>query len=482
MVRANPVKTVMTQAQPAASTPLGDALLSRIEAVAGPLVRADRLGDWDAGYHPDNLAAGVAASPRSVDELCALLALCHEEHIPVVTQGGRTGLVGGGASAPGSLILSTRRLNAGIEIDPVGRVAVVDAGVTLEALQQAAAEHGLSPGIDLPSRGSATLGGLAATNAGGIEAFRFGTMRDRLLGCEFVRADGTLVSDLARVLKNNTGYSLTDLIAGSEGTLGVITRLAIRLESLRPVAATALFAFASIEDTLAVAQNLRDRFGDRLRAVEILWGEYAETIAAQHGQSLAATGLGEGAFLLLAETEETPDGDGQDRFVTHLETLFEQGLVTEAVLAQNSSQRDFFWLIREDADALFRMWPHVHSFDVSVPLAELGTYGRAVEPRLKQLASPVGVYIFGHLADGNLHVMVGLNDDLPHEAMEAILYPGLTEMGGAFSAEHGIGLEKRAAFARFNSAAKNQTMAAIKAALDPRNILNPGKIFEPKSS
>lgn len=467
----------MSQTPSAASSPLGDEILARIEAIAGPIARDDRLGGWDPGYHPDNLAAGIAASPRSVDELCALLALCHDQRIPVVTQGGRTGLVGGAASAPGSLIVSTRRLTAGIEIDPIGRVAIADAGVTLEALQQAAAEHGLSPGIDLPSRGSATLGGLAATNAGGIEAFRFGTMRDRLLGCEFVRADGTLVSDLARVLKNNTGYGLTDLIAGSEGTLGVITRLAIRLEKLRPVAATTLFAFATIEDTLAVAQNLRDRFGDRLRAVEILWREYAETIATQHGQSLAATGIGEGAFLLLAETEETSDGDGQDRFVSHLETLFEQGLVSEAVLAQNSSQRDFFWLLREDADVLFRIWPHVHSFDVSVPLANLGAYGRRIEPKLRQLADTVGVYIFGHLADGNLHVMVGLNDDLPHEAVETILYPGLTEMGGAFSAEHGIGLEKREAFLRFNSAAKYQTMASIKAALDPHDILNPGKIF-----
>ncbi|MEP9373664.1 FAD-binding oxidoreductase [Mesorhizobium sp. KR1-2] len=471
----------MTEVRPIPLAPLGEDVLTQIEAIAGPVMREDRLRDWDPGYHADNFAAGIAVSPRTVYELCALLALCNAERIPVVTHGGRTGLVGGTASAPGGIILSTRKLNSGIEIDPVGRVAIVDAGVTLEALQQAAAEHGLSPGIDLPSRGSATLGGLAATNAGGIEAFRYGTMRDRLLGCEFVRADGTLVSDLARVLKNNTGYGLTDLIAGSEGTLGIVTRLAIRLEPLRQVAATALFAFATIEETLAVAQNLRDRFGDRLRAVEILWREYAETIAAQHGQSLEAVGIGEGAFLLLAETEETPDGDGQDRFITHLEALFEQGLVSEAVLAQNSSQRDFFWILREDADVLFRVWPHVHSFDVSVPLANLGDYARQIEPKLKQLADPVGVYIFGHLADGNLHVMVGLNDDLPHEAMEAILYPGLTEMGGAFSAEHGIGLEKREAFSRYNSAAKYQTMAAIKAALDPHNILNPGKIFMPTS-
>ncbi|MEP9398897.1 FAD-binding oxidoreductase [Mesorhizobium sp. KR2-14] len=467
----------MTQTSAQPSAPLDDATLARIEAIAGPVLREEKLRDWDPGYHADNFAAGAAVSPRSVDELCALLALCHAERIAVVTHGGRTGLVGGTASAPGSLIVSTRRLNGGIEIDPVGRVAIADAGVTLEALQQAAAEHGLSPGIDLPSRGSATLGGLAATNAGGIEAFRFGTMRDRLLGCEFVRADGTLVSDLARVLKNNTGYGLTDLIAGSEGTLGIITRLAIRLEPLRPVAATALFAFATIEETLAVARNLRDRFGDRLRAVEILWREYAETIAAQHGQSLEAIGIGEGAFLLLAETEETPEGDGQDKFLSHLEALFEEGLVSEAVLAQNNSQRDFFWILREDADVLFRVWPHVHSFDVSVPLANLGAYAGDIEPKLKQLADPVGVYIFGHLADGNLHVMLGLNDDLPHEAMEAILYPGLTEMGGAFSAEHGIGLEKREAFALYNSAAKHETMAAIKAALDPRGILNPGKIF-----
>jgi FAD/FMN-containing dehydrogenase len=464
---------------PVTSSSFSDAFLARLEGIVGSVEREDKLRDWNTGYHPENLAAGVAVSPRSVDELCALLALCNAERVPVVTHGGLTGLVGGTASAPGNLILSTRRLASEIEIDPIGGVAVADAGVTLEALQQAAAEHDLSPGIDLPSRGSATLGGLTATNAGGIEAFRYGMMRDRLLGCEFVCADGTLVSDLARVLKNNTGYGLTDLMAGSEGTLGIVTRIAIRLEPLRPVAATTLFAFATIDAALAVAQNLRDRFGDHLRAVEILWRNYAETIAGAHGQSLPD--IGDGAFLLLAETEETADGDSQGRFIAHLETLYEQGLVTNAIVAQNSRQRDFFWLIREDADALYRMWPDVKSFDVSVPLANLGVYARAIEPKLKQLADPLGLYIFGHLADGNLHVMVGAQDDVPHQAIEAIVYSGLVEIGGAISAEHGIGLEKREALVSFGDPARRQVMAAIKSALDPNNILNPGKIFMPAS-
>lgn len=451
--------------------------LAKIAELAGPVLDKARLDDWDHGYHADNFAAGIAVTPETVAALSALLAYCNEQHIAIITHGGLTGLVGGTASAPGGLIVSTRRLNKTIEIDPLSRVAIVDAGVTLEALQLAASEHGLSVGIDLPSRGTATLGGMAATNAGGIEAFRDGSMRDRVLGCNFVRADGTLVDDLAQVLKNNTGYGLTDLVVGSEGTLGIITRLAIRLKRARPVAATALFAFATIADVLVVAQDLRDHFGDQLRAVEILWRDFAETIAGEHGRTLSDTGLGEGAYLLLVETEENSTGSGQDAFMAHLETLYETGLVNEAVIAQNESQRNFFWLMREDADVLMRIWPFVHSFDISVPLAGFDVYATRIDCQLRQLGEKIGVYIFGHLGDGNLHVMIGLEQDLPHSAMETVLYAGLSDIGGSFSAEHGIGIEKRDAFTRFGNPAKRQTMAAIKAALDPNNILNPGKII-----
>lgn len=456
---------------------LSEDVIAQISAIAGPVAHADQLANWAPGYHPDIYLAGFAVSPETPETLSALLAYCDQQRIPVITHGGLTGLVGGTASATGSLIISTRRMNKHIAIDPVSHVAIVDAGVTLEALQLAAAEHGLSPGIDLPARGSATLGGMAATNAGGIEAFREGSMRDRILGSVFVRANGEIVDDLAQVLKNNTGYGLTDLIVGSEGTLGIFTQLAIRLTVLRPVAAAALFAFETLEQARIVAQNLCDHFGDRLRAIEILWRDYAETIVAEHGRSLGDTGLGDGKFLLLAETEQTSENDGEARFLAHLETLYEAELIRDAVLAQNDSQRQFFWLMREDADVLFRLWPFVHSFDVSLPLAHLADYTARIEPELRKLATKVGVYIFGHLGDGNLHIMIGLEHDLPHAAIEAILYPGLAEIGGAFSAEHGVGLEKRDAFARFGNSAKLRTMQAIKSALDPNAILNPGKIF-----
>ncbi|MFE0757403.1 FAD-binding oxidoreductase [Inquilinus sp. NPDC058860] len=464
---------------PASST-LDAAFLARLDALLGPggLARGDALAGAHPGYHPDNLAAGVQASPRTVDEASAVLALCHEAGISVVPHGGRTGLVGGGASRPGQIVLSTRRLDRVVEIDTAGRLAVVEAGVTLQQLQGAAAEHGLTPGIDLAARGSATIGGMIATNAGGIEAFRRGTMRHRVLGLEFLRADGTVVSDLVRVLKNNTGYDLKDLIAGSEGTLGIVTRAVVRLERQVAPAATALVACASAEAALAAALRLRDRFPGRLRALEIMWHAYAETVAQEHGVALSGFGLDPAPVYLLTEAEQDPDTDIAAAMEAEIGALWQEGAVAGAALAQNERQRELFWRIRDDSDAIGRACPGVKTFDVSVPLSGLPAYVERIRAELAATFSPaMRVYVFGHLADGNLHVLVGDWPEGSEARIEAILYDGLAESGGSFSAEHGIGLEKQDAFRRYADPARRAAMAAVKAALDPKGILNPGKIL-----
>ncbi|OWJ58667.1 FAD-binding oxidoreductase [Inquilinus limosus] len=461
-------------------TTLDAAFLARLDALLGlgGIARADALAGIDPGYHPDNLAAGIQASPRTVEEASAVLALCHEAGVPVVTHGGRTGLVGGGASRPGQIILSTRRLDRVLEIDTSARLAVVEAGVTLQQLQEAAAEHGLTPGIDLAARGSATIGGLIATNAGGIEAFRRGTMRHRMFGLEFLRADGTVISDMVRVLKNNTGYDLKDLIAGSEGTLGIVTRAVIRLERLVAPAATALVGCASAEAALVAAARLRDRFPGRLRALEILWHAYAETVAQEHGVALSGLGLDPAPVYLLTEAEQDPDIDIAAAMEAEIGALWEEGPVTGAALAQNERQREMFWRIRDDSDAVSRPCPDAKTFDVSVPLSALPAYVKRIRADLAATFSPaMRVYVFGHLADGNLHVMVGDRPEGSEARIEAILYDGLAEAGGSFSAEHGIGLEKQDAFRLYGDPARRAAMAAIKAALDPKGILSPGKIL-----
>jgi FAD/FMN-containing dehydrogenase len=462
---------------------LSETVLSRIAAILGEggLLRGDAVAALDPGYHPANLGAGVVAAPGSAAVLSDLLALCNAERIPVIAQGGLTGLAGGAVSEPGALAVSTRRLTDLLHIDPIGRVAVADAGVTLDALQRAAADHGLSPGIDLAARGSATLGGMAATNAGGIEAFRNGTMRDRLLGCRFVRADGALVDDLARVPKNNTGYGLTDLLVGSEGTLGIITRVAIRLERARPVAATALLGLAGLPEALKTAGLLRDDIGAPLRAAEVMWRDYVDAVAAAHGLAADTAALGPCPLALLVEVEEAPEGGSEGRFLECLARYAETGLVATVAVARNRRQREALWTIREDADAIYRLWPAVASFDISVPLDALDDYCRSVEAGLKRLAAPLGVYMFGHLADGNLHILVGWRsgEAVPPAALEDVLYPPLIEIGGAFSAEHGIGRDRRRAFGRFVPPERRRMMAEIKAALDPNGILNPGTIFAP---
>ena len=446
----------------------------------GNLREGEAVASIDYGVTPENLGAGAVVLPATTAEVAAVVKCCLAHGVPIVTHGGRTGLVGGGISKPGEVVLSTARLNRIRHIFPVERVAVVEAGVTLQALQVAAAQHRLETGIDLPSRGSATIGGMASTNAGGISAFRFGVMRHRILGMEAVLADGSIYSDLTRVVKNAAGYDLKHLFIGAEGTLGVITRIAVKLEPQPLATATALFGLASVDAALETVRRGLDAEYGHLRAAEAIWNSYFHLTSGHHNWSAADYAADHPVNLLM-----TLGGAEETALQSELGRIYEGVIAahpdTSAVIAFSGAQEADLWRLREDTDLIYRRHPGAPSYDVSVPLSQVTSYLERCLADLNAIDSTLDPYVFGHIADGNLHIVLNkAGIDIPFEKASAIdkaVYGTLSETGGSFSAEHGIGVKRVASLSGLSDPAKLVLMRRIKEVLDAPALLNPGKVL-----
>ena len=461
--------------------PIDPAALDALRTLLGPggLRNTDVAGTLDPGITPGNLDAGVVAFPASVEQVAAVVRLCAGHGIPMVPQGGRTGLAGGAVSAPGQLVVSTARLDRILDLDPLAGTAVVEAGVTLGRLQEAAAEHGLSVGIDLAARDSATLGGMVSTNAGGIEAFRHGTTRQRVLGLQAVLPSGEVMDDRKRVTKANEGYDIKQLLIGAEGTLGIVTAIVFSLVPLQPGQGTALVACPGAAEAVSLFRRLRNATGPDLLAAEILWPDFARITARGLGlEALVAFAPGDSVYLLVEVAGDSAE-QAADHLERHLADAIEAGEAQDAVLAKNAEERRRMWLIREESWEADKAFPHGFWYDVSVPQGALDGYARALFSSAAGLDPAMKVFLFGHLGDGNMHLTVTTGREMPelHEAVDAAVFAGLAECGGSFSAEHGIGLEKRAHLARRGDPAKLALMRTIKQALDPLGIMNPGKVI-----
>jgi FAD/FMN-containing dehydrogenase len=452
-------------------------LLADLRALVGDrgIITGERLTSRVYDTHVGTIDAKVLVRPADTSQVSAVLRLCHSRGQPVVPHGGLTGLVHGGTAKESELILSLEALNRIESVDVAGRTMRVEAGVTLQRVQEEAERFNLMFPLDLGARGTATIGGNISTNAGGMRVVRFGMMRSLVLGLEVVLADGTVLCSLNRMLKNNAGYDLKQLFIGSEGTLGVVTRADLRLAS-RPVSSCA--AFVACRDFTAMTEllgMLDARLGGQLSAFEALWPAFYEVTTTAPALSSPILPYGHAVYALIEALGADPEAD-QERFERVLSDALESGFIVDAAIAKSEAERNAMWAPREDVFQMDRYGPS-HSFDVSLAIADMPRYLDTLHRTLEDRLPGAKTFVFGHVADGNLHIAVWAAD-ADVRVVENCVYEPLRSIAGSISAEHGIGLERKPYLGISRTQAEIAIMRALKAALDPRGILNPGKVFD----
>ena len=406
--------------------------------------------------------------PRSTAQLSAIMTLCHAAGAPVIPQGGLTGLAGGANAAANAFSISLELLRGIEEVDQASATMVVKAGTPLEACQSAAAENGLFLALDLGSRGSCQIGGNLSTNAGGIRVIRYGMAREQVLGLEAVLADGTIVSSMNRMLKNNAGYDLKHLFIGSEGTLGIITRAVLRLHPPPGEITTVLCAVQRYEDVVSLLRRAQSGLGGIL-AFEAMWQDYF----AFNTEALKLRFFEEShPFCVILES--TMPVDDIEAF---LAACLEDQLIQDALIARSHAQARDMWSVREGHP--IEVLPNLLNFDVSLPIGQIGEYAEACTAALRARWPQAHVSFYGHVGDSNVHICVGTHYG-PGEDMhdvDEIVYRVLGNYHGSISAEHGIGTLKRPYLHLSRSPEELALMRSLKQALDPKGILNPGKVI-----
>lgn len=426
---------------------------------------------WGAGSCP----AQAIVRPQSTEELSRVMALCNEHEQIVIPWGGLTGLVNGITCNPDDIAISLERMNAIEQVDAEGGTMTVQAGAILQNVQEAAEAAGWLFAVDFGGRGSATIGGMVSTNAGGNSVVRYGMMREQVLGLEVVLADGTVISSMNEMLKNNAGYDLKHLFIGSEGSLGIVTRAVLRLRPAPRTVQTALVALASFAEVAGLLRRLGVEFEGKLSSFEVMWRNHYQYMVEETGKHQAFLPTHYPYYVLL-ESEGSDPAREEEQFMRVLGALMEEGHIADAVIAQSSQQAAQLWEMRDDVETLVHTMGPVAIFDVSLPIREMEAYVNDLEQELKQHLPAAKLISFGHLGDGNIHLGLGPVHD--KHAVECIVYERLARVNGSISAEHGIGLEKREFLPLSRSAAEIELMKSLKKALDPKSLLNPGKIFQ----
>ncbi len=466
-----------------------DGLLERLRAIVGPanVLQAD-ADTLSYLREPRNLYVGrsrCVVRPKTRDEVSAVLRLCHEMRTPVVPQGGNTGLVGGQTpdGEGRAIVLSLTRLDALREIDPVTNTLTVEAGMTLHAARAEAERAGREFPMWLASAGSCTIGGNLSTNAGGVNVIAHGNTRDLVNGIEVVLADGRVLSNLSKLRKDNTGYDLKHLFIGAEGTLGVITAAVLKLVPRPRSIATAFVGLGNPAAALALLGRARDACGSKIRAFELiprLALDFVIGSTAGARDPLAAPHPWYVLVELAAASEEALDENLSDV----LAQAIEDGLAADAALAASLAQAEAFWVLRENISDAQKHFGGSIKHDISVPIASVPDFLDAVAPAVTRAVPGARLCAFGHLGDGNIHCNVQQPVDADKAAFLArwaevneIVHGIAASFGGSISAEHGIGQLKRDLLPRVKDPVALATMRAIKAALDPRGLLNPGKVL-----
>ncbi len=447
---------------------------------AGAVLTGEEVTSRGTGWiSRGSMQASAIVRPRSTAEVSEVLRMCHAAGQPVVAHGGLTGLVDGAHADAHEIALSLELMNRIEELDEAGFTMTVESGVFLQAIQQRAEAAGLMFPLDLGARGSATIGGLISTNAGGNRVIRYGMTRSLVLGLEAVLADGTVISSMYPIVKNNSGYDLKQLFIGSEGTLGIVTRAILKLLPQPRSQNTALIAVNDFASLPKILRRVSAGLGGTLSAFEVMWNGFYRLVTTPPAKQHPLLPQTFPYYLIVDAQGSDPSAD-QERFEALLIGIADDGLAADCVVAMSAAERQAIWAMRDDVDQFhqYRPW---FGFDVSMPIRHMESYAADVQAKLDSEFPGNVCFIFGHMGDGNLHVNVhvGSGDLEARRRVEAIVYGGLRERQGSVSAEHGIGLEKREYLKLCRTPQEIALMRTLKHALDPKGLLNPGKVLSP---
>ncbi len=422
------------------------------------------------------LEAKALLLPTTTAEVSTICRICYEHNQPIVIQGGLTGLVGGTESQATDIVISLERMNRIEEIDTLCRTMTVEAGCILESIHRAADAHELFFPLNFGAKGSAQIGGCIATNAGGLRVKRFGMTRNLILGLEVVLADGTIINSLKKIIKNNSGYNLNQLFIGSEGTLGIITRATLKLEEKLVNRISVFVGLAHFDDAIRLLRFCDAKFSGLLSAYEILWANTFAVLASKYKSIFSD----KHNYYVLLEVLDNHSQLFKDHVYTVFEEAVEKNLIQDAVFAHSAQDHALFWSIREDVEVLNAESKYQQHFDVSVPINQMIGYVEQVNSELAKVEAIEHVFCFGHLADGNLHFIVGKNtaDASLKSLVNQIIYAPLRAINGSISAEHGIGLEKKQWLSLCRTEEEIELIKKIKDGLDPKHLLNAGKIID----
>jgi FAD/FMN-containing dehydrogenase len=434
---------------------------------------AMRNTQW--GVHSPCRAKAIVR-PSCTEEVAAVIRLCHQHDQKVVPFGGLTNLVIACLASPDEIGLSLERMNRVEEVDVTDSLMVVQAGTSMQTAQEEADKAGLFYPVDFGARGSCTVGGNVSTNAGGTKVIRHGMTRENVLGLEAVLADGTVLSSMNRFLKNNSGFDLKHLFIGTEGLLGIVTRVVMRLSAKPASHNVAFLAFENFEHIIGALELARHRLSNTLSGFEVMWGSFIR-LSADPRYGLHIPLPTEHAYYVLIECMGA-DLESDDRLFEHvMEALFAEVEVRDGVIAKSDEERAAIWAIRENAEILTE--EGTADFDVSLPIAMIDRYVEEISAKLASENPDSRVVAFGHLGDNNLHFGVtnACSTDAAMQRTEEIVYETLAPYEGAVSAEHGIGLQKIEFLPISRKPEEIELMRRLKRMMDPKGILNAGKVL-----
>ena len=416
--------------------------------------------------------------PKTTDQVSSILKICNKYSQEVIIHGGLTNLVGSTKSNNNQVVLSLEKMNNIIEIDEKGKTVTCESGVIIEDIINAVKDKDLLLPLNFGARGSAQIGGAVSTNAGGLRVFKYGMTRNLVLGLEIVLPDGTILSSLKKLMKDNSGYDLKQLFIGSEGTLGIVTKVVLRLYPHPKTRYTALAVTNDYQKVLSLLKFMEDKISKNLTAFELLWNDTYKQMVSD--KTIYNKYLPDNFKYYVFI--EYMGGDFENDYNTFekavMETI-EQGLVDDAVIGKDEKEQLNIWGIREDVAVLAEEKKFDQQFDISIPVGQIGEVIDKTIIELKNCKGVETIFPFGHVADGNIHFIIGKNsdDDDLKSMINEIIYNNTELVKGSISAEHGIGLDKKKYLIKSRSKDEIELMKLIKKSIDPKNILNPGRVF-----